>query len=125
MLVLSRKVGQEILIPELGVVIQVTSTGSSKVQLGVQAPRDVRILRGELADCDRQVAELPCRKQRASTVSEYLRSCPSGESTKSEGVENNDVARRVRETSIGYRIDRFENQEWTSGLTAAPARVSA
>ncbi|TWT65849.1 carbon storage regulator [Crateriforma conspicua] len=124
MLVLSRKVGQEILIPELGVVIQVTSTGSSKVQLGVQAPRDVRILRGELAESDRQAEDFSCRKPRASTVSEYLRSSPSGESTTPKDAENG-VARRVRETSVGYRIDGLDDQEWTTGLTAAPARVPA
>lgn len=47
MLVLSRKVGQEILIGE-NVRITVTKVSGNRVTLGIEAPDDVRILRGEL-----------------------------------------------------------------------------
>lgn len=47
MLVLSRKVGQEIVIGE-NVRITITKVSGNRVTLGVEAPEDVRILRGEL-----------------------------------------------------------------------------
>jgi len=47
MLVLSRKVGQEILIGE-NVRITVTKVSGNRVTLGIEAPNHVRILRGEL-----------------------------------------------------------------------------
>lgn len=47
MLVLSRKVGQEIVIGD-NVRITITKVSGNRVTLGVQAPDHVRILRGEL-----------------------------------------------------------------------------
>ena len=47
MLVLSRKVGQEIVIGD-NVRITVTKVSGNRVTLGIQAPDHVRILRGEL-----------------------------------------------------------------------------
>ncbi|MCA9062069.1 MAG: carbon storage regulator [Planctomycetaceae bacterium] len=49
MLVLSRKPQQQILIPELNIVVTVLSIAGHRVQLGISAPDDVRISRGELA----------------------------------------------------------------------------
>jgi carbon storage regulator CsrA len=48
MLVLSRREGDSILIPELNIRISILKTSGSRVQIGIQAPRDVGIQRGEL-----------------------------------------------------------------------------
>lgn len=50
MLVLSRKDGETIEIPDLGIVIQVTSIKKSRVTIGIKAPKDLAILRGEMAN---------------------------------------------------------------------------
>lgn len=47
MLVLSRKVGQELVIGD-NIRITVNRVGGSRVTLGISAPQDVRIVRGEL-----------------------------------------------------------------------------
>ena len=47
MLVLSRKIGQEIIVGD-NVRITVTKVSGNRVTLGVEAPDHVRILRGEL-----------------------------------------------------------------------------
>ena len=47
MLVLTRKRDEVIHISD-GIVIKIISTGRSTVKIGIQAPGDVRILRGEL-----------------------------------------------------------------------------
>ncbi len=49
MLVLRRKPGQRILFSN-GVVITVCQTKSGSVQLGIEAPKDVKILRDELQE---------------------------------------------------------------------------
>ncbi len=49
MLVLSRKQDEEIVFPELGITVQVIRTKGNQVRLGIKAPSDIRVLRGELA----------------------------------------------------------------------------
>jgi carbon storage regulator len=56
MLVLSRKVGQEIVIGD-NVRITITKVSGNRVTLGVDAPNDVRILRGELEPIARSFEE--------------------------------------------------------------------
>lgn len=48
MLVLSRRVGEEITLPELGITIRVVKVRSGAASVGVDAPRNLRVLRGEL-----------------------------------------------------------------------------
>jgi len=49
MLVLSRKLGEEILIPALGITITVVDIDRGKIRLGFRAPRSINIVRKELA----------------------------------------------------------------------------
>ena len=60
MLVLSRKVGQTILVGE-NISIQVLQVSGGAVRLGIEAPTDIRILRGEL--------ELPADDEPFSSMS--------------------------------------------------------
>ena len=48
MLVLSRKAKETIVFPELGISLKVVRVKGNVVQLGIEAPDSVRILRGEL-----------------------------------------------------------------------------
>ena len=47
MLVLSRKIGEQVLVPELGIYITILSVGTNRVQLGIEAPREIQITRPE------------------------------------------------------------------------------
>jgi carbon storage regulator len=47
MLVLSRKVGEQLIIGD-DVTITITKSSSNRVTVGIDAPRDVSILRGEI-----------------------------------------------------------------------------
>ena len=49
MLVLSRKQGEAVELAELDVVIRVVSLKKSKVQLGIEAPRQITVCRSEIA----------------------------------------------------------------------------
>lgn len=48
MLVLSRRKDESIVLPGLGITIEVIRVNGNKVRLGIKAPDSVRILRGEL-----------------------------------------------------------------------------
>ncbi len=50
MLVFSRKIGQQVVLPEQGITIDVVSAGKTRVRLGISAPADVPIHRGEVWD---------------------------------------------------------------------------
>lgn len=52
MLVLSRKSAEEIVFPALGVTVRVLRTSANGVKLGIEAPKHLQVLRGELASCD-------------------------------------------------------------------------
>lgn len=48
MLVLSRKIREQILIPGLNIRVTILSVGQNRVQLGIEAPADIQITRPEL-----------------------------------------------------------------------------
>ena len=49
MLILSRRQNERINFPALGITIEVLRTGTRKIQLGIDAPADVRVVRDELS----------------------------------------------------------------------------
>jgi carbon storage regulator len=61
MLVLSRKPGEKIVIGD-GITVTVVEVDGNRVRLGIEAPADVRILRGELAFWQEGPAEKPTRR---------------------------------------------------------------
>ncbi len=53
MLVLSRRENEKVLFPKLGISVEVVQTKGNTVRLGIEAPREIRVIRGELTDeCD-------------------------------------------------------------------------
>jgi carbon storage regulator len=50
MLVLTRKIGQQIVLPEYGVTIEVLNVGKNQIRLGITAPADVPVYRSEVWD---------------------------------------------------------------------------
>jgi carbon storage regulator len=56
MLVLSRKTGEEILVPEYGVTVKVVAIKGNTIRLGISAPADIEIMRAELRERDQQPA---------------------------------------------------------------------
>lgn len=58
MLVLSRKVGERIVIAD-NITIVVHKVAGNRVSLGVEAPRDVRVVRGELRKLVQAIAISP------------------------------------------------------------------
>lgn len=56
MLVITRKTNEEIIIGD-NIVLKVISNGSGRVKIGIEAPQDVRIARGEIAFREELIAE--------------------------------------------------------------------
>lgn len=57
MLVLSRGVREKIVFPNLGVKVEILRVAGNRVRVGVDAPRDVRVLREEIANPEDLAAE--------------------------------------------------------------------
>ncbi len=65
MLVLSRKIREQILIPGMNIRLTIVSVGKNRVQLGIEAPQGIQITRPETAqrtvDVDEhQIPEVAC-----------------------------------------------------------------
>lgn len=58
MLVLSRRVGERVVIGD-GITVTVTRVAGQRVMLGIEAPEGVRILRGELSRRSSEVRDAP------------------------------------------------------------------
>jgi carbon storage regulator CsrA len=54
MLVLSRKKGEQILVPECGVTVKVIAVQGNTIRIGIDAPPDVAIMRAEIRERDGQ-----------------------------------------------------------------------
>jgi len=63
MLVLSRRLNEQIILPDLNVAVHVLEIKGDRVRLGFEAPRSVTVLRGELVPQEPQGSscELPAR----------------------------------------------------------------
>jgi len=53
-LVLSRRAGEEIVLPGLGIVVRVMDTTKHRTRIRVQAPKDVKIMRRELLNQEKK-----------------------------------------------------------------------
>ena len=49
MLVLSRKLNEEIVIPDLNITLRIVGMKTGRVQVGIDAPRDIRVTRPEIS----------------------------------------------------------------------------
>lgn len=58
MLVLSRKPNQEVCLPDLGVSFRVLQIGKTSVRIGIDAPDEIHVLRGELSKLRQAPAEV-------------------------------------------------------------------
>jgi carbon storage regulator len=65
MLVLSRKPGESIVLPSCGVTLTVVSVNGTRVKLGVQAPYETPVHRGEIA---KRIASEEPRPQQTAAV---------------------------------------------------------
>lgn len=61
MLVLSRKRGEEIIIDDQ-IVVKVLEIRGSQVRIGVEAPKEVRVMRGDLENAQPAASGRPVRK---------------------------------------------------------------
>jgi len=68
MLVLTRRVGESILVPDCQLTVKILEVRGSKVRLGITAPQSTKILREELRELPREpvlaevVSSRPTRK---------------------------------------------------------------
>ena len=61
MLVLGRRSGESIVLPDFEVVVTVLEVAGSQVRLGISAPRTIGVYRDEVWQCMCRRRELACR----------------------------------------------------------------
>ncbi len=82
MLVVSRKQNQSVVFPALGIRVEILRVAGKTVRVGVEAPDEIQILRGELPHSTRSVAE------------------SNGESTK----ENHELRNRLNKANLAMKL---------------------
>ena len=95
MLILSRKEGESIELPELGIVIHVSAIKKSRAVIGIEAPRDVMIVRSEMLDRD-VATETECERVLDTPLKPSSRSKSISPTAKTECV--------IKEPSLDYSI---------------------
>lgn len=96
MLVLSRKQGESIEFPELNVVIRVMQLKKSKVQLGIEAPRTIKVDRSEMVSKKRNGHSTSISSEACSrTRSESTPSKSESRGGTSETSKLDDLPRRM------------------------------
>ena len=68
MLVLSRKVGEKIVIPQQNITLTVLEVRGDRIRLGITAPADVAVHRQEIWQKIQQSAESASRDERLAVV---------------------------------------------------------
>ena len=96
MLVLSRKEGEKLVIGD-NITLVVSKISGNRVTLGIEAPSDVKIFRGELADKEPKPEIVPLR--RAGTVTIDLDEIAEAQS------RNFGAGEQVRESSVRFAAD--------------------
>ena len=71
MLVLARRTREVVEFPDLGISIEVLKIKGSTVRIGITAPPDIRVTRGELTDQNRDKVDVP------GTTHSVVRSTPA------------------------------------------------
>ena len=66
MLVLSRKLGERLLVPQCALVITVVAVKGKAVRLGISAPADIKVYREEVWCGDGRPTNPPAPRRRAS-----------------------------------------------------------
>jgi len=77
MLVLSRRIDETIVLPDLGITIKVVKVEGKTVSIGIEAPEQIQILRGELVEAATSFDEAQPAPVRSIPYSAY----PNGSST--------------------------------------------
>src|SRR6187401_654642 len=96
MLVLTRKLQQQIKIGDQ-IIVTILRVKGNTVRVGITAPREVRVVRGELPkepDAEEMSTAATAAEEIASAASEELRE--AGDEIATEAAEENVIAFRVR-----------------------------
>jgi carbon storage regulator CsrA len=109
MLVVSRKQNQTVVFPNLGISVEILRIAGKAVSVGIQAPDNVRILRGELA------GSLPPSLDRATEVNNataagLLAETPAGELTAEQSRAAHTMRNQLNKATLALHLVRKQLQ---------------
>lgn len=126
MLVLSRGTSEEICFPRLGISVKVVRVEGKRVRLGIDAPKEIEVLRGELAARPAQNGHSSHASQSEHRLRNRLNSARLSLELAAKQIENgmHDVAMDQLSNSL-REFDSIENElhaKGEAGRDLAPAR---
>jgi carbon storage regulator CsrA len=104
MLVLSRKENESIVFPKLGISVQVTRLGGRVVKLGIEAPEDVRVYRGELVQDSQPQQECSSPAPRPKTVEPKLEKSKADSQRESMHRARHELRNRLNSALLGLQV---------------------
>jgi carbon storage regulator len=120
MLVLSRKIGEQVVLPGCGVTIAVVQIAGGKVRLGVQAPRETSVHRQEVWD---RISDHRGTRMASQTTERANGRFPAdGSTTPPEtdlcGLLAHRIAQRTGGRIRSLRVDKVDDRIVVSGRTS-------
>ena len=100
MLVLSRRPSEKILFPSVGITVEIVQTKGNTVRVGIEAPEDIRVLRGELQ---------PHVLDDISTEMNHVSISEQSDSDQFDDVQQANLRSRIDE--IGLALALAQNQQ--------------
>ena len=99
MLVLSRKQDQSVHFPNLGIKVEILSVNGKTVKVGVDAPREIAVLRGEIAKAqEQQSSQGPVANESTSNES------TSNESKQKGSQERHELRNRLHTAKLALHM---------------------
>ncbi len=113
MLVLSRHETETVVIPGLDITIQIVSIKGKTVRVGIDAPREIKVLRGEVTDDHRDTTAQPastrCRSEHDRVDSDAETETESSCRPLDRYLSKTKRAATVRESSVAYRLNNRQD----------------
>ena len=75
MLVLSRRPHEKIAFPSLGISVEILHVDGRTVRVGIDAPRSVPVIRGELGDKGKEQLQAAIPEKQSPSLDHHLRGC--------------------------------------------------
>jgi len=103
MLVLSRRPSEKILFPSLGISVEIIQTKGNTVRVGIEAPREIRVLRAELEQHD-DIEPAP-----RTTVSNQM------DAASLNDHQRTDIGKRIDEISLAIALAQNQQRQGLEG----------
>lgn len=124
MLVLSRRANEEIVFPSLDITVSITHCTSKSVRLGIDAPRHIRIVRGELKPLDQTLDQTRSPKSQPLLATDFLTDESNDDQPSVEDIQNQIDTIKLAVQLAQTQLDHQREQRCQDALTYAQEAIA-